>query len=489
MSLPAHTAAFRNDSAALSALLAAEPRQIHARSDLGETPLHIACAAGFLPVVRVLLTDGRAANLRSRNANGETPLHIAVQSKNKDIVEALLEAGAPTGVVDNAGDTPASKASILVDVEMLKLLQGRPQSPQASSSSTSGSATTTTTTTTTAFHPDDEDDSDPNSSPRTARELQKALATVQPFPPSTSSPSTSSSSSRPNPSNIEKPNPDVPLDQELSSGNFARKLYSQARTAWAASDWPTAQAKFEAALNFAPDSLAIEYHCVYATFLARVSKDLPGAHALVNQARARLPPGTTSDPRIERTLAHISSLQRSNTENPPAASWNKLPIPSAPNSKKTRRGPSSLSDGTGHPKVFLLPGLLLGWVSVDPSQGRGWIYSIYRLSVVACLVGHFIAVGFMTPKDPMDALMGVLERFAVLTLWFMHWNKLTKWVATEYEKIVPLWQFSTGNHRIREQLRNQGTIISFASVVLVAYWVLYVAFSESYASTQSKALI
>jgi ankyrin len=77
------------------------------RSPPGLQPLHLAAASGNLPVMRLLLKNGAA--LEARTDAGETPLHIAAQNAN-GAVQALLEAGADATKKNSRGDMPLHAA-------------------------------------------------------------------------------------------------------------------------------------------------------------------------------------------------------------------------------------------------------------------------------------------------------------------------------------------------------------------------------------------
>ena len=81
-------------------------------SHSGNTPLHVACAAGArLPLLR-LLTHARAG-VSERNARGETPLHLLAMSAAFEAHQAaahLLSCGARLGARDERGATPLHTA-------------------------------------------------------------------------------------------------------------------------------------------------------------------------------------------------------------------------------------------------------------------------------------------------------------------------------------------------------------------------------------------
>ena len=82
-------------------------------SHSGNTPLHVACAAGArLPLLR-LLTHARA-DVHARNCRDETPLHLLAMSAAFEAgvaVAHLLECGGRVGARDERGDTPLHRAA------------------------------------------------------------------------------------------------------------------------------------------------------------------------------------------------------------------------------------------------------------------------------------------------------------------------------------------------------------------------------------------
>uniref|UniRef100_A0AAY5EDE5 Uncharacterized protein n=1 Tax=Electrophorus electricus TaxID=8005 RepID=A0AAY5EDE5_ELEEL len=63
-----------------------------ARSDCGQTPLHLAAAGGHLGSARVLIQHLAAPD--PRDSHGWTPLHWAVFGGRGDLAELLLDNGA-----------------------------------------------------------------------------------------------------------------------------------------------------------------------------------------------------------------------------------------------------------------------------------------------------------------------------------------------------------------------------------------------------------
>jgi Ankyrin repeats (3 copies) len=96
-----HRAAGRGDVDTANRLLEADPSLIHDRNELQNEPLHEACWAKHLNMVRLLIERG--ADVNSRGDFGETPLHYAVRDAGTEsipIVALLLEAGADVEAKD-----------------------------------------------------------------------------------------------------------------------------------------------------------------------------------------------------------------------------------------------------------------------------------------------------------------------------------------------------------------------------------------------------
>ena len=100
--------------AVAAALLDAGADVDAALEKIGLTPLFIASAQGYLPVVRLLL--GRGAAVGSRNWNGISPLHMAALRGNTAIAQLLRDHGAAVDDADSGGSTP-----------LLSLAAGEPQ--------------------------------------------------------------------------------------------------------------------------------------------------------------------------------------------------------------------------------------------------------------------------------------------------------------------------------------------------------------------------
>ncbi|OCT76715.1 oxysterol-binding protein-related protein 1 isoform X2 [Xenopus laevis] len=73
------------------------------KSNLGWTPLHLACYFGHGQVVKDLLMAGAVVNVQ--NDMGDTPLHRAAFTGRKELVMLLLEYSADTTVINGVGQT------------------------------------------------------------------------------------------------------------------------------------------------------------------------------------------------------------------------------------------------------------------------------------------------------------------------------------------------------------------------------------------------
>ncbi|KXZ43356.1 hypothetical protein GPECTOR_93g626 [Gonium pectorale] len=79
-----------------------------AATEDGDTPLHLAAAAGHLGIIEDLLQAG--ADLECRGKDAYTPLHMAAERGQADAVRSLLERGASPAAVTQFGSTPLQLA-------------------------------------------------------------------------------------------------------------------------------------------------------------------------------------------------------------------------------------------------------------------------------------------------------------------------------------------------------------------------------------------
>ena len=78
---------------------------VHARSRLGNTPLHIAAIWGDREAVITLLEAG--ADVNAVGEDGYTPLHEAIEQGHMGIATLLISQGALVDMKNNDGLTPS----------------------------------------------------------------------------------------------------------------------------------------------------------------------------------------------------------------------------------------------------------------------------------------------------------------------------------------------------------------------------------------------
>ena len=79
-------------------------RNMNARFDDGQTPLHLAAISNHKAITQYLLNNG--ADTSSQDSSGATALHEAVRYGNLDVAKLLLNFGANVNAKDNIGKTP-----------------------------------------------------------------------------------------------------------------------------------------------------------------------------------------------------------------------------------------------------------------------------------------------------------------------------------------------------------------------------------------------
>eukprot|EP00887_Chlorella_sp_A99_P005549 scaffold1.g5549.t1 len=109
----AAAAASRGDLAAVRAIVARQPAQVHNDGyggSSGYTPLHYAAREGHADVAEFLLASGADINAATRSG-GAAPLHRAAYTGRAGVVRLLLRHGADLSLQDADGQTAAHKAA------------------------------------------------------------------------------------------------------------------------------------------------------------------------------------------------------------------------------------------------------------------------------------------------------------------------------------------------------------------------------------------
>lgn len=99
-----HISAYFGLENVINIQLAAKDVDINAKSQGGNTALHLAAKNGYIKIVKTLLENGAGVN--AQNHDGETPLHWAADNDHTEVVKVLLENGARVNIVDKDGETP-----------------------------------------------------------------------------------------------------------------------------------------------------------------------------------------------------------------------------------------------------------------------------------------------------------------------------------------------------------------------------------------------
>uniref|UniRef100_UPI00358E46A6 death-associated protein kinase 1-like n=1 Tax=Myxine glutinosa TaxID=7769 RepID=UPI00358E46A6 len=86
----------------------------------GETPMHLACQDGHLPIVQALWRAGY--RLDPQNKKGCTPLHLAALHGHAEVVRKLCLAGANVDALTNVGDSPEQLALTEQQHEVVQVL-------------------------------------------------------------------------------------------------------------------------------------------------------------------------------------------------------------------------------------------------------------------------------------------------------------------------------------------------------------------------------
>jgi len=100
----------QGDTARVEHMLNENPNLISARTEIGQSPLHVAVSWRKFRILELLVARGADPNVQDHT--GMTPLHTAAALCQREETQWLLRHGADTATGDHFGDTPAHVAAI-----------------------------------------------------------------------------------------------------------------------------------------------------------------------------------------------------------------------------------------------------------------------------------------------------------------------------------------------------------------------------------------
>eukprot|EP01052_Picozoa_sp_SAG31_P002464 SAG31_NODE_87_length_26728_cov_40.161591_15_plen_349_part_00 len=115
---PLHLACAAGRENIVRFLLATAHSNPNAKSTIGSSPIHVGARNGHHRVVKLLLDVG--VNPDARGANNSTPLMFACQKGHVDVVRLLLECGADPNLQDDAGRTVVDMTADLHCIHLIR---------------------------------------------------------------------------------------------------------------------------------------------------------------------------------------------------------------------------------------------------------------------------------------------------------------------------------------------------------------------------------
>ncbi|WP_265027948.1 ankyrin repeat domain-containing protein [Wolbachia endosymbiont (group A) of Calamotropha paludella] len=131
---PLHCAADNDNKLDISRVILNRNADIEARTNIGETPLHIANAYGQLKIIELLID--KRANIEAKTNDGLTPLHVAIQHNNTTpkIIEFLIDKGVNIEAKIKDDQTPLHHAVFKDRLDIVRVLSSRGANIEAKTS-------------------------------------------------------------------------------------------------------------------------------------------------------------------------------------------------------------------------------------------------------------------------------------------------------------------------------------------------------------------
>lgn len=95
--------------------------EVNARSNNGDTPLHVAANEGHKDVAELLLANN--ADVKAKSNGGYTPLYFAAFNGSEDVAELLLANHADVNAMDTKGETPLPLVALKGHKDVVELLR------------------------------------------------------------------------------------------------------------------------------------------------------------------------------------------------------------------------------------------------------------------------------------------------------------------------------------------------------------------------------